>query len=123
MVPRRQPEPQNEQAWYLTVVTNAVTAGAPNVGLAVGELRTVGREVDAEVLAHISPARSSVFNYYGSITVDYEHEPAQLDERGHRPLRTVAVDEPGAGLQPPSVRAAVPPTVQVSRTSPRGTEW
>ncbi|MGX1762208.1 hypothetical protein ACWIG5_35795 [Streptomyces lydicus] len=54
--------------------------------------------MDAEVLAHISPARSSVVNFYGSITVDYEHELAQLDEQGHRPLRTVAIDEPGAGL-------------------------
>ncbi|MFI0452690.1 hypothetical protein [Actinomadura sp. 6N118] len=61
------------------------------MGLAVGELRGAGREVDARVLAHISPA-------LGSITVDYEHELAQLDEQGHRPRRTVAVDEPGAGL-------------------------
>ncbi len=68
------------------------------MGLAVGELRTAGREVEAEVLSHISPARGSVVNYYGSITVDYEHELAQLDDRGHRPLRTVAVDDPGAGL-------------------------
>lgn len=67
------------------------------MGLAVGELRDAGREVDTEVLAHISPAHSSVVNYYGSITVDYEHELAQLDE-GHRPLRTVAMDDPGAGL-------------------------
>lgn len=67
-------------------------------GLVVGELRSAGREVDAEVLAHISPARSSVVNYYGSITVDYEHELAQLDEQGHRPLRTAGMDDPGAGL-------------------------
>lgn len=53
--------------------------------------------MDAEVLAHISPARCSVVNYYGSITVDYEHELAQLDEKGHRPLRTVATDDPAAG--------------------------
>ncbi|MFE9768187.1 hypothetical protein ACFYPC_27330 [Streptomyces sp. NPDC005808] len=26
------------------------------------------------------------------------HELAQLDEQGHRPLRTVAIDEPGAAL-------------------------
>ncbi|MFC5668560.1 hypothetical protein [Streptomyces incanus] len=37
-------------------------------------------------------------NYYGSTTVDCERELAQLDERGHRPLRTVATDDPGAGL-------------------------
>ncbi|MFG3019705.1 hypothetical protein ACGFZQ_14350 [Streptomyces sp. NPDC048254] len=54
--------------------------------------------MDTEVLAHISPARSSVVNYYGSITIDYEHELAQLDEKGHRPLRTAGTDESGAGL-------------------------
>lgn len=68
------------------------------MGLAVDELRGAGREVDGEVLAHVSPARSSVVNYYGSITVDYERGLAQLDERGHRPLRTVTTDDPVAGL-------------------------
>ncbi|MFD6341527.1 hypothetical protein [Streptomyces sp. NPDC060131] len=34
----------------------------------------------------------------GYITVDYEHELAQLDDQGHRPLRTAATDCPGAGL-------------------------
>ncbi|MFJ9034813.1 Tn3 family transposase [Streptomyces sp. NPDC102274] len=68
------------------------------LGLAIGELREAGREVDAEVLAHISPARSSAVNYYGSITVDYERELAQLDEQGRRPLRTVTTDGIGAGL-------------------------
>ena len=64
------------------MVTNAVVCWHTEyMGLAVGELRGAGREVDTEVLAHISPARSSVVNYYGSITVDYEHELAQLDER------------------------------------------
>ncbi|WP_308031157.1 Tn3 family transposase [Streptomyces sp. CoH27] len=98
-VTRRQPEPQNERAWCLTVVTNAVVCWHTEyMGLAVGELRDAGREVDAEVLAHISPARSSVVNYYRSITVDYEHELAQLDYQGHRPLRTVATDDLSAGL-------------------------
>ncbi|MGW4733148.1 hypothetical protein ACWEQC_28940 [Streptomyces shenzhenensis] len=46
--------------------------------------RPVGCAVDAEVLARTSPARNSVVNYYGFITVDYEHELAQLDENGHR---------------------------------------
>jgi hypothetical protein len=49
-----------------------------------------GREVDAEALAHISPARSQAVNYYGTITVGYERAIAQLDEQGHRPLRTPA---------------------------------
>ncbi|MFI6049976.1 Tn3 family transposase [Streptomyces violascens] len=91
-VTRRQPEQQNEQAWCLTVVTNAVVCWHTEyMGLAVGELRGAGREVDAEVLAHISPARSSA--------VDYDSELAQLDDQGYRPLRTVTVDEPDTGLQ------------------------
>ncbi|MFH8343041.1 Tn3 family transposase [Streptomyces sp. AM6-12] len=98
-VTRRQPEQQNEQAWCLTVVTNAVVCWHTEyMGLAVDKLRGAGREVDAEVLSHISPARSSAVNYYGSITVDYEAELAQLDDKGRRPLRTVAVDDPAAGL-------------------------
>ncbi|MFD7103524.1 hypothetical protein [Streptomyces celluloflavus] len=60
-------------------------------------MRDAGREVGAEVLAHISPARGSVVNHYGSITVDHDRELARLDEQGHRPLRTLAVDESGAG--------------------------
>jgi hypothetical protein len=80
-------------------VTNSVVCWHTEyLGLAVDELRIAGREVDAEVLAHISPARSSVVNYYGSLTVDYERELAQPDEQGHRPLRTVDTDDPGAGL-------------------------
>ncbi|WP_406065920.1 hypothetical protein OG462_40750 [Streptomyces sp. NBC_01077] len=65
--------------------------------MTVGELREAGREVDAEVLTHISPARRSVVTNYGFITVDYEDELAQPGEQGHRPLRTVAVVDPGAG--------------------------
>ncbi|MFE7902945.1 Tn3 family transposase [Streptomyces sp. NPDC057424] len=99
-VTRRQSEQQNEQAWCLTVATNAVVCWHTEyMGLGVDELRGACREVDAEVLAHISPARSSVVNHYGSITVDYEHELAQLDDQGHWPLRTVTTDEPGAGMQ------------------------
>lgn len=41
-------------------------------GLAVDQLRGACREVDHEVLAHISPARSQAVNYCGSITVDYD---------------------------------------------------
>lgn len=33
-----------------------------------------------------------------SITVDYEHELAHVDEYGHRPFRIVASDDPGLGL-------------------------
>ncbi|MFB8349946.1 hypothetical protein [Streptomyces niveus] len=54
--------------------------------------------MDAKVLAHISPARSPAVNYYGSITVAYEHERSQLDDQRHRPLRIVATDDLAAGL-------------------------
>ncbi|MEU6894878.1 hypothetical protein ABZ934_24355 [Streptomyces sp. NPDC046557] len=47
------------------------------LALAVDELRGAGSEVDAEVPSHISPARSQVVNYYGSLTVDYERELAE----------------------------------------------
>ncbi|WP_416986329.1 hypothetical protein [Streptomyces sp. T028] len=58
--------------------------------------------MDAEVLAHISPARSSAVNYYGSITVDYDRELAQLDEHGRRPLRTaVGAADPARGAAEP----------------------
>ncbi|MFJ2154202.1 Tn3 family transposase [Streptomyces microflavus] len=83
----------------LTVTTNAVICWhIAYLGLAVVELRRADRNVDAEVLAHISPARSSAVNYYGSITVDYDRELAQLDEHGHRPLRT-AGDATGPGVR------------------------
>ncbi len=49
----------------------------------MAELRGAGHEVDAEVLAHISPVRSQAANCYGSITVGYDREIAQLDEHGH----------------------------------------
>ncbi|MFD7763526.1 Tn3 family transposase [Streptomyces microflavus] len=83
----------------MTVTTNAVVCWhVAYLGLAVVELRRADRNVDAEVLAHISPARSSAVNYYGSITVDYDRELAQLDEHGHRPLRT-AGDATGPGVR------------------------
>ncbi|MEU0629536.1 hypothetical protein [Streptomyces sp. NPDC005989] len=56
------------------------------MGPAVDQLREAGREADAEVLAHISPARSSDVNHFGPVTVDHESELAQLDDQGNRPL-------------------------------------
>ncbi|WP_411147059.1 hypothetical protein [Streptomyces sp. x-80] len=44
------------------------------------------------------PARSSAVNYCGEITVDYERELAQLDDKGRRPLRIMTTDDPVAGL-------------------------
>ncbi|OKJ35007.1 Tn3 family transposase [Streptomyces sp. CB01580] len=63
-VTRRRPEQQNEQAWCLTVVTNAVICWhTTHMVPAVDELRRAGREVDAEEPAHVSPARSSAVTH------------------------------------------------------------
>lgn len=56
-------------------------------GLAVDSMRTAGRRIDDEVLAHISPAHSENINFFGSIDVDIEGELAQLGPTGYRPLR------------------------------------
>ena len=79
---------QTEQAWCLTVLTNAVvTWTTEHYGLAVASLRAEGRYVDDEALAHISPAHSENVNFFGTIDVDIESELAKLDGTGYRPLR------------------------------------
>ncbi|MGW4641625.1 Tn3 family transposase [Sphaerisporangium sp. NPDC004334] len=81
-------EQQSEQAWCLTLVTNAVVAWTTEYyGLAVESMRAAGRRIDEEVLAHISPAHSANINFFGSIEVDIEGELAQLGPTGYRPLR------------------------------------
>jgi Tn3 transposase DDE domain len=81
-------EAQTEQAWCLTVVTNAVVTWTTEYyGLAVESMRRSGRRIDDEVLAHISPAHSENINFFGSIDVDIEGELAQLGPTGYRPLR------------------------------------
>lgn len=81
-------EQQTEQAWCLTLVTNAVIAWTTEYyGLAVGSMRAAGRRIDEEVLAHISPAHSENINFFGSIDFDIEGELAQLGPTGYRPLR------------------------------------
>lgn len=81
-------EQQTEQAWCLTLVTNAVVTWTTEYyGLAVESMRAAGRRIDDEVLAHISPAHSENINFFGSIDVDIEGELAQLGPTGYRPLR------------------------------------
>jgi TnpA family transposase len=81
-------EAQTEQAWCLTLVTNAVvTWSTEYYGLAVDSMRAAGRRIDDEVLAHISPAHSENINFFGAIEVDIEGELAQLGPTGYRPLR------------------------------------
>ncbi len=81
-------EAQTEQAWCLTLATNAVIAWTTEYyGLAVDQMRRAGRRVDDEVLAHISPAHSENINFFGAIEVDIDAELAQLGPTGYRPLR------------------------------------
>lgn len=81
-------EAQTEQAWCLTLVTNAVvTWSTEYYGLAVDSMRAAGRRIDDEVLAHIPPAHSENINFFGAIEVDIEGELAQLGPTGYRPLR------------------------------------
>ncbi|MGI5170558.1 Tn3 family transposase [Spirillospora sp. CA-253888] len=57
-------EQQTEQAWCLTLVTNAVvTWTAEYYGLAVATMRAAGRRIDDQVLARISPAHSENIGY------------------------------------------------------------
>jgi TnpA family transposase len=86
------PARQSEQAWCLTVLTNAVvTWSTEYFSLAVTQLRAQGRDVPDEVLTHIWPAHSENINFFGVIDVDVEAELAKLDPGGHRPLRPTAV--------------------------------
>jgi hypothetical protein len=68
--------------------SNAITAWTTEyLGLAVEQLRSQGRRVDDLLLAHLSPAQSGSIGLIGTITVGIDHELAQLDPTGHRPLR------------------------------------
>lgn len=88
MIRARHLESQTEQAWCLTLATNAVIAWtAEYYGLAVEQMRREGRRIDDEVLAHVSPAHSENINFFGAIEVDIDAELAQLGPTGYRPLR------------------------------------
>ncbi len=83
----RHVEAQTEQAWALTLTTNSVIAWTTEYyGLAVESMRRTGRQVDDELLAHISPVHSENVNFFGAIEVDIEGELAQLGPTGYRPL-------------------------------------
>jgi TnpA family transposase len=87
---------QTEQAWCLTVLTNAVVAWTTEYySRAVLELRSQGRSVPDEVLAHISPGHSDNVNFFGVINVDVEAELAKLDGGGWRPLRAAQLRDFG----------------------------
>jgi TnpA family transposase len=92
---RRHLQQQTDQAWCLTLTTNAITAWTCEyLGLAVQQLRDCGRQVDQTLLAHLSPAQSQGIGLIGTITVDIDAELARLDPTGHRPLRPPAAVRP-----------------------------
>ncbi len=99
-VRQRHLEQQTEQAWCLTLATNAVVTWTTEYyGLAVAAMRGQGRRVDDEALAHISPAHTESVNFFGSIAVDVELELAKRDPAGYRPLRE-RVLPPAVALDP-----------------------
>jgi hypothetical protein len=59
---------------------------------------TPDQGLDADALAHISPARSFAANYYGLHHNRLRTRTRTLNEKGHRPLRTVSMDDPEVGL-------------------------
>ena len=60
MIRARHLEQQAEQAWCLTLATNAVIAWTTEYyELSVEQMRRAGQRIDDEVLAHISPAHSA----------------------------------------------------------------
>nr|WP_245718400.1 transposase [Nocardia miyunensis] len=88
MIRARHLESQTEQAWCLTLATNAVIAWtAEYYGLAVEQMRREGWRIDDEVLAHVSPAHSENINFFRAIEVDIDAELAQLGPTGYRQLR------------------------------------
>ena len=92
----RHHEQQTEQTWCLTLVTNAIVCWSTEYhGLAVGELRQDGRQVDDEVLAHIWPSHHENVNFYGTHSVDIDGELAKLDSDGYRPLRPTTASVAG----------------------------
>jgi TnpA family transposase len=89
-VRHRNPEQQTEQAWCLTIATNAiVTWISEYYGRAVAEMRAVGRLIEDDMLAHLWPTHHDNVNFFGTITVDIDGELAKLDTDGYRPLRHI----------------------------------
>jgi TnpA family transposase len=93
-VRHRHHEDQAEQALCLTVVTNAVVAWtAEYLGLAVAELRSGGRYIDDEVLAHVSPAHNVEHRLLHHVLLRGRLR-ARPARRRYRPLR---LGQAGAG--------------------------
>ncbi len=86
-ITKHRSDEQTEQAWCLTLVTNAiVTWMTEYLGLAVNAQRALGNNIPDEILAHVSPARSEPVQFFGSIPIEIDKELARLDSTGYRPL-------------------------------------
>jgi hypothetical protein len=55
----------------------------------VQQLRSQGRLVDDTLLAHLSPAQPETIGLIGTITVDIDHELAQLDPPATAPFASL----------------------------------
>ncbi|MEV4251389.1 hypothetical protein AB0J63_49405 [Streptosporangium canum] len=98
----------------------------PHYGLAVESMRRSGRRIDDEVLAHISPAHSENINFFGSIDVDIEGEPARLGATGYRPLRVLSAPQPTSSPTGPSAGSACSarrPRLWTGRPSSASSAW
>lgn len=88
-------EQQTEQAWCLTLVTNAiVTWMTEYLGLAVQAQRAQGHHIPDDLLAHVSPAHSEPIQLHGSMPIEIDKELARLNPNGYRPLRQLPPDLP-----------------------------
>ncbi len=99
---------QSEQALCLTVVTNAVVAWTEFLGLAVAELRSGGRHVDDEVLAHGSPAHNENIGFYGTFSFEVASELAQLGRRLSPAPPTQAMSRSASRLPVETVGSTAP---------------
>lgn len=89
---------QTEQAWCLTLLTNAVICWTTEYyGIAISELRGQGRDVPDELLSFIAPGHRENINFFGFIEVDIDAELAKLIG-GWRPLRPTTVTESGTSF-------------------------
>ncbi|MEU7768712.1 Tn3 family transposase [Nocardia sp. NPDC049190] len=88
MIRARHLETQTEQAWCLTLATNAVIAWTTSITGSPSS-RCAGPDgASTTKSSHtFSPAHSENINFFGAVEVDIDAELAQLGPTGYRPLR------------------------------------
>ncbi|MET9243020.1 Tn3 family transposase [Nonomuraea sp. NPDC003709] len=76
---------QTEQAWFLTILTNAViTWTTEYYGMAIKELRAQGREVPDELLSFIAPGHRENINFFGFIEATSKPNSPNWTTAGYR---------------------------------------